>query len=890
MERLLERFHRVLPEGNSGGVVRIAIALLLVVGASALFWVSRDYSVIAPEWDGQVRGIAYHASHMFTREDNEEVPPELIDRDMAQLSKITQHVRTYTVGHGMDKVPEIAARYGITTSLGIWITPDLEENEKEIELAISVAKANRGTIDRVFVGNETMLFSYVTPDQLNRYIQRVRAALPARIKITTAEPWSTWLLYPEIGKYVDVVSVHLFPYWEGVDAGQGFDFMQRAYANIQQEFPDKPIIIGEAGWPSEGRAKRGAEPSLANEAFHLRGFVQLAMEKGWDYYICEAYDQPWKIGSEGAVGAYWGLYDAEGNAKFPFTGLVPSFPQWRMYALLAAVLSLVLGLLILGRMPRVRQPGYLVMGALIALVSTGLLAVIDATTLQYIGDGDLLMIFVMSPLVVLACAVILTEGVELAASLWRVERRQVASAIPEASPRVSVHVPCYNEPPQMVIDTLDRLAALDYDNFEVIVFDNNTTDEAVWRPVEAHCASLGPRFRFFHREGLKGFKAGALNVALEVTDPAALYIAVIDSDYQVEPYWLRRTLPLFADPAIAVVQGPQDYRDSRDSLFKSMAYEEYRGFFHIGMIERNEHNAIIQHGTMTIVRKTALQEVGGWSTWCITEDTELGLKLFEAGYGAAYVPQSMGSGLIPDTLEAFQSQRYRWVYGAMQIMKRHAGAIFLGRAKLNWAQRYQFLSGWLPWISDALGMMVTFLGLAWSAGMYFSPEHVYVPMPALSAAALALFLAKTFKTFLLYPPKVRSGFKGALMASVAGLALTHTVAKAVIGGLFTSGKPFLRTPKCEDPALLSQALRVVWQETTLFALCLLAVASVAATHGFDDPSAWLWMVMLTVQSIPYGATVATALLSAVSNAERARAAATPAAPVPPPEPELKEAA
>ncbi|MBV9990399.1 MAG: glycosyltransferase [Alphaproteobacteria bacterium] len=888
MERLFERFRRLLPQGERGGTARIAIALVLVVGASAMFWASRDYSVSAPEWDGQVRGIAYNPSHIFTKQDALEIAPEQIDRDMAQLAHVTGRVRTYTVAHGMDKVPEIAARYGLTTSLGIWIGPDAELNEKEIELGIATAKANRRTIDRVFVGNEAILFNFVTPDQLSAYIRRVRAALPARIKITTAEPWSTWLLTPELGKNVDVVAVHLLPYWEGTYVNNSLDFLQRAYGDVQQEFPDKPIIIGEAGWPSEGRTKNAAEASRANEAYFIRGFVQLAMEQGYDYYIMEGYDQPQKVSNEGAVGAYWGMFDANGNPKFTFTGLVRTFPEWRTYALVAAVLTAMLGLLVLGRMPRVRQPGYLVMGALIAMVSTGLLAVIDATTLEYIDRGDLLMIFAMSPLVLLACAVILTEGVELAASLWRVERRRVASAIPEESPRVSIHVPCYNEPPQMVIQTLDHLAKLDYDNFEVVVFDNNTVDDAVWRPVEAHCAKLGPRFRFFHVEGLKGFKAGALNRAIEVTDPDALYVAVIDSDYQVEPYWLRRTVPLFADPSIAVVQGPQDYRDSNDSLFKRMAYEEYRGFFHIGMIERNEHNAIIQHGTMTIVRKTALEEVGGWAEWCITEDTELGLKLFEAGYGAAYVPQSMGSGLIPDTLEAFQSQRYRWVYGAMQIMKRHAGAIFFGRAKLNWAQRYQFLSGWLPWISDALGMIVTFLGLGWTAGMYFAPEHVYAPMPALSAAALALFCAKTFKTFLLYPPKVRSGMKGAFMASVAGLALTHSVAKAVIAGLFTKGKPFLRTPKCEDPALLSQALRVVWQETTLFVLCILAVISIAVTHGVEDTSAVLWMVMLAVQSVPYAATVVTAVMSAVSNSARSAplASGTP----PAPEPQLKEAA
>ena len=116
----------------------------------------------------------------------------------------------------MDKVPEIARRYGMTVSLGIWISPDLEKNEKEIELGIKVALANRRIIDRVIVGNESILLGYVTPDQLNDYIERVRAALPARIKVTTAEPWSTWLLTPEIGQYVDVIFVHLLPYWEGM--------------------------------------------------------------------------------------------------------------------------------------------------------------------------------------------------------------------------------------------------------------------------------------------------------------------------------------------------------------------------------------------------------------------------------------------------------------------------------------------------------------------------------------------------------------------------------------------------------------------------------------------------------------------------------------------------
>jgi exo-beta-1,3-glucanase (GH17 family)/cellulose synthase/poly-beta-1,6-N-acetylglucosamine synthase-like glycosyltransferase len=868
---LRQRWLGLAAHPDFGGRARIALALAMVVGASVLVWASRDYTVTAPDWDGQVRGIAYSASHLYTQRQAKNITPEQIDADLKLLSRVTGRIRTYTVDAGMDKVPEIARRYGMTVSLGIWISPDLAKNEKEIALGIKTALANRRTIDRVIVGNETQLFGYVTPDQLNAYIARVRAALPQRIKITTAEPWSTWMLTPEIGKNVDLVFVHLLPYWENVDIRGSLKSTEGFYNHVQDEFPDKRIIIGEAGWPSEGRTRGHAEASAANEAYFIRAFVEYAQEKGWDYYLFEGFDQPWKDANEGVAGRYWGLFDASGHPKFAFTGLLRTFPEWRGYALLAAILSLSLCLLILGRMPRVRQTGYLVMGGLIGLVSTGLLALIDATALEYIDPTDIAAMIAMSPLVLLACAVILTEGVELAASLWRVDRRQVRAVSPLQSPRVSIHVPTYNEPPQMVIETVNALARLDYDNYEVIILDNNTADPEVWRPVEAHCRQLGAPFRFFHFEGLKGYKAGALNRALALADPTATHVAVIDSDYQVAPYWLRRAMPYFASPSIAIVQGPQDYRDAHESRFKAMAYEEYRGFFHIGMVERNEHNAIIQHGTMTIVGRDALEEVGGWSEWCITEDTELGLKIFEAGYEAAYIPQSMGTGLMPDTLEAFMSQRYRWVYGAMQMLKRHAGAIFGGRAALSWEQRYQFISGWLPWISDGLGMLVTLMALVWTALMWAIPSTIDVPMPALSAAAMALFATKLLKTLLLYPPKVRSGFKGAAIASIAGLSLTHTVGKAMWTGLLTSRKPFLRTPKCADAASFSQVLRVVWQEVTLLALLLAAMVSMGFDRGFQDPAVSLWMVMLGVQSLPYAATMATAVISALSNQKLAGA-------------------
>jgi hypothetical protein len=129
---------------------------------------------------------------------------------------------------------------------------------------------------------------------------------------------------------------------------------------------------------------------------------------------------------------------------------------------------------------------------------------------------------------------------------------------------------------------------------------------------------------------------------------------------------------------------------------------------------------------------------------------------------------------------------------------------------------------------------------------------------------------------------------GAVMASIAGLSLTHTVGKAVISGVLTKGKPFFRTPKCENPADLRQALKVVWQEVTLFVLCMCALAATFLTRGFADPAAVLWMVMLGVQSLPYAASIATAAFSALANASARNAPVIPMNP--PVRPELPKAA
>ncbi|HEU4655465.1 MAG TPA: glycosyltransferase, partial [Steroidobacteraceae bacterium] len=474
-----------------------------------------------------------------------------------------------------------------------------------------------------------------------------------------------------------------------------------------------------------------------------------------------------------------------------------------------------------------------------------------------------------------AIAILLAEAHEWVEARWSKRNLAFVEARPAAfHPKVSIHVPAFSEPAPMLIATLNAIARLDYPNFEVLVVDNNTPDENVWRPVLEHCARLGGRFKFFHVDPLGGFKAGALNYALEHTAPDADVIAVIDSDYQVEPTWLHDLVPAFSDPKVAIVQAPQDYRDGASSLFKGMTHAEYRGFFFIGMVTRNERNAIIQHGTMTLVRKEALAQVSGWAEWCITEDAELGLRLFEHGWRAHYIPRSYGRGLVPDTFADYKKQRFRWVYGAMQIVRAHREALIgLRDHRLTRGQRYHFIAGWLPWFAEGFNLLFNLAAIAWSMGMLIAPHRIDPPLIMFSVLPLSLFMFKMAKLAHLYLSRVGANIRQTIAAAIAGLALSHTVGLAVLKGLVTENEPFFRTPKHPQQRAFSQAITAARQELLL--LLLLCATAYALTHplrfgslrlGIPEeltgPDISLWVAVLLIQAVPYAAALVVSVISA----------------------------
>jgi exo-beta-1,3-glucanase (GH17 family)/cellulose synthase/poly-beta-1,6-N-acetylglucosamine synthase-like glycosyltransferase len=836
------------------------------------FWALLNRPEQEPPWPSRIQGFSFSPFQQGQSAIDGVMPTEAeIDSDLALLADKTNAVRTYTVQGVQARIPALARKHKLNITLGAWISADLERNEAEIASVIQLTRENWRNVVRVVVGNESLLREEVTSEQLTGYIDRVRAGIREtgrRVPVSTAEPWHIWIKHPELGEHVDYIATHMLPYWEGIQMEQAVGYIVDHVKLLKEAFPNKPVVITEVGWPSNGRTRKSAVASTANEATFLRRFIARAEQEKYIYYVMEAFDQPWKSVTEGSVGAYWGVFDVNRQPKFPLTTPIVEIPEWRTLAAISVAIAIITFALLLIDSRTLRNRGRSFLGLIAFSAATAGVWIVYSYTRQYItvttGLVGLLMILGMIGVVV----VLLTEAHEWAEASWSTRRRPFTPiVVPDKDlPMVSVHVPAYNEPPEMLMETLNALSQLDYPFFEVLVIDNNTRDPLVWQPIEAHCAKLGYRFRFFHVSPLAGFKAGALNFALARTAPDVDVIAVIDSDYAVEPNWLRDLASQFVKPSVSIVQAPQDYRDDGESMFKAMCYAEYRGFFYIGMLTRNERNAIIQHGTMTMVRKSTLEEVDGWAEWCITEDAELGLKIFEKGYEAAYTHKSYGQGVMPDTFIDFKKQRFRWAYGAMQILRRHAARLLLtGRSDLTYGQRYHFIAGWLPWMADSINLLFTISALLWSLAMCLLPLKFDPPLVILSVMPMSLFIFKVAKMIYLYRSRVGANITQTVASALAGLSLSHTISKAILLGIFTKTIPFFRTPKLASAHALFQALQSAREEGLLALALWLSIFTVTARQGSDTPDVFMWLMVLLVQSIPYSASVVMAIISGFSS-------------------------
>jgi len=843
----------------------VVAVLLLVTALHAGLWGLLQDRQQAPDFTGMLQSVSYDPHEGTGAPGPDTVAsPERIRADMKTLATMTRAIRLYSSTGGVEAVPPLAAEAGLKVMLGVWIDKDPDRNEREIQSAINLARHNSNVIG-IVVGNETILTATQKVDELIEKIKRVKKSV--NVPVTTGDVWNTWRDNPELAANVDFIAAHVLPYWEFFTDDQAVDQAVDRYQLLKKQFPGKRIMIAEFGWPSQGYSRSGdnrgpAVPGPFRQAQVLRNFLAQASAIGMEYNIVEAIDQPWKY-FEGGVGPYWGVLDASREPKFAWVGPIVNPDYWKL-ATIALLVGVLLSLPVL-RIAAPTVPQAFVLAVTAHGVGAWVSAIFAYWTVHYFVWGSAFALTLGLTLLVPLILIAMARIEEIAAiALGRPPRRLLTRDAAEAAapyagpfPKVSIHVPAYFEPPEMLKQTLDALARLDYPNYECVIIINNTPDPAFWQPIQDHCRMLGERFKFINAEKVKGFKAGALRIAMDRTAADAEIIGIIDADYVVEPDWLKDLVPAFVDPIVGLVQAPQEHRDENLSLMHYIMNGEYAGFFDIGMVQRNEENAIIVHGTMCLIRRAAMDMAGGWSSDTICEDTDLGLAIQELGWQTHYTNTRYGRGLLPDTYEAFKKQRHRWAYGGFQIVKKHWRRFLPGKSKLTPDQRREFALGWLNWLgAESLGVVVAILNLIWVPIVAFA--GIAIPDKILTIPIIAAFVVSLAHFLILYRLRVPVRTWQMLGAMVAAMSVQWTVSRAVAQGLITEHLAFARTSK-GGLSRMSIEFQAFW-EAVIGVLLLIGAAILIATNTLQIGELYIFAAVLILESLPFLSAVAIALL------------------------------
>jgi exo-beta-1,3-glucanase (GH17 family) len=232
---------------------------------------------------------------------------------LAFIQPYVHWVRSFSCTEGHEQIPGIAAENGLKTMVGIWLDDDREHNEEELANAIEIGRA--GHADILAVGNEVLLRGDLPEDELIDHINRVKQAVPG-VEVGYVDAYFKFVDHPRITDACDVVLANCYPFWEGCPAEHSLLYMKEMYRRAAHAANGKKVIISETGWPNLGTAEGGAEPSLENATKYFINAYQWAEEEGVEIFYFSSFDETWKVDAEGDVGAYWGLWDKDGNLKY----------------------------------------------------------------------------------------------------------------------------------------------------------------------------------------------------------------------------------------------------------------------------------------------------------------------------------------------------------------------------------------------------------------------------------------------------------------------------------------------------------------------------------------------------------------------------------------------
>lgn len=368
-----------------------------------------------------------------------------------------------------------------------------------------------------------------------------------------------------------------------------------------------------------------------------------------------------------------------------------------------------------------------------------------------------------------------------------------------ASPWFSIHVATHAEPPCLVIRTLRALLDQDWpaERYEIIVMDNNTADPALWKPVERFCAARLDRITFLHRSGVKGAKAGALNIALEHSAPDATHVVTVDADYVVHRDFLSRAAEALHRTGADYVQFPQSYTGT--AITAPGIDAELEEYFRTNAAVADEAEAVLLTGTLCVISKQALIAAGAWSGATTTEDAELGVRLCHRGFAGRFINEVVGKGLLPLSLRDLERQRYRWCSGNFQTLLRHARMILTPTGNFNLHKRLVILTQLTAWFSLAL---VPFVLLT----VWLLTGRGHTVAATFAAGAIVLSLGDATIRVVARGLRDRLALWVILHALACRIALAPQSAKATFDALTGSRLKFIVTDKSGETGQASGPL------------------------------------------------------------------------------------
>ena len=232
---------------------------------------------------------------------------------LAVIEPYVRWIRSFSCTEGHELIPAIAKEKGLKTMVGVWLDDDREHNELEFENAIRIA--NEGHVDILAVGNEVLLRGDLTEDELLDYLRRAKEAAPG-VDVGYVDAYFEFVDHPRITDACDVLLANCYPFWEGCPAEHALLYMKDMYRRVRSVDNGKRVIVSETGWPNIGSAEGAAVPSFENAIKYFVDTCRWAEDEGVEIFYFSSFDESWKVGAEGDVGAYWGLWDKDGNPKY----------------------------------------------------------------------------------------------------------------------------------------------------------------------------------------------------------------------------------------------------------------------------------------------------------------------------------------------------------------------------------------------------------------------------------------------------------------------------------------------------------------------------------------------------------------------------------------------